>query len=117
MAPAIARETEPPASPQAELMPDAIRERDDPTRDTAGPGPIETLLPAALPDPDLPEPPASRRPGAGQDGPGETVVRVTIGRVEVRAAAPPVPAPRRRRAAGPRVGLADYLKARNEARR
>lgn len=37
-------------------------------------------------------------------------IRVTIGRVEVRAIPPPSPAPRRSSPAGPRLSLEDYLK-------
>ena len=64
---------------------------------------------------------ALRRQGpsvdASPEATPETVVRVKIGRVEVRATPSAVPAPRRRRAATPKLGLGDYLKARNEARR
>jgi len=56
-------------------------------------------------------------PDFSPDEPGETVVQVTIGRIDVRARAPStspaLPAPR----PSPRLGLADYLKGREERRR
>jgi hypothetical protein len=46
----------------------------------------------------------------------EPVIRVTIGRIEVRAVAPAAPAPPAARPAAPRLGLAEYLRRRGEGR-
>jgi hypothetical protein len=55
------------------------------------------------------------RRGVGRSA-AEPVVRVTIGRIEVRATAPaPPPAPAAR-PAGPRLSLEEYLRRRNEGR-
>jgi hypothetical protein len=52
-----------------------------------------------------------------EDEPSETVIRVNIGQIDVRMPQPP-PAPRPAgRSAGPRLTLADYLRARQERRR
>jgi hypothetical protein len=61
---------------------------------------------------------ASRRTAGGPAPAPETVVRVTIGRIEVRAAAPAAPrAPTQAaRSAGPRLTLEEYLRRRGEGR-
>ena len=50
-----------------------------------------------------------RSPAAEQSAGGDEVVRITIGRVDVRAVQPPAEAPARSRPAPPRMTLADYL--------
>ena len=55
-----------------------------------------------------------RRPAGAES---EPVVKVKIGRVDVRAVAPPSPPVRDRRPSGPKLTLGDYLRARNERRR
>lgn len=71
----------------------------------------ESALPGlAVPSPRAPSAETGTAPAA------EPVIRVTIGRIEVRAAAPappPAPAPR---PAGPRLSLEDYLRRRGEGR-
>ena len=57
-------------------------------------------------------PPAETQPRASE--PAEpAVIRVTIGRIEVRATTPPLPAAPRTRPPGPALALDDYLKKRN----
>ena len=68
-------------------------------------------LPTVEPDRRAPLPPAPE-----ESEPSETVVHVSIGRIDVRAAQPPAPAVRPARPAGPRLTLTDYLK-RREGRR
>ncbi len=83
-------------------------------------------LPAPLPRPaaatraerplPLAAPPmaAVQPPGPGPAAPPPQVIHVTIGRIEVRAAAAPTaPEPRRTSPAQPRVTLEDYLRRRN----
>jgi hypothetical protein len=48
--------------------------------------------------------------------PAEPVIRVTIGRIEVRALAPTAPTVPAARPAAPRLGLAEYLRRRGEGR-
>jgi hypothetical protein len=56
--------------------------------------------------------PAKTQPRASE--PAEpAVIRVTIGRIEVRATTPPLPAAPRTRPPGPALTLDDYLKQRN----
>jgi len=43
----------------------------------------------------------------------EPTIRVTIGRIEVRAVSPPAPPPRRTKQPAPKMSLDDYLRARN----
>jgi hypothetical protein len=71
----------------------------------------ESALPGlAVPSPRAPFAETGTAPAA------EPVIRVTIGRIEVRAAAPaPPPAPAAR-PAGPRLSLEDYLRRRGEGR-
>jgi hypothetical protein len=61
----------------------------------------------------LPAPVPAR--GSGPAAP-EPVIRVTIGRIEVRAFAPAAPAAPAARPAAPRLGLAEYLRRRGEGR-
>jgi hypothetical protein len=69
------------------------------------------------PDRHAPLPP-SLEERAAESEPSETVVHVSIGRIEVRAAQPPAaPEQRPARPSGPRLTLADYLKRREERRR
>jgi len=76
--------------------------------DSSSAGALSPAVAAAL---------APRRGAAASGGEAPTV-QVRIGRVDVRAPAPTPPAaPRRPRPAGPRMTLADYMKARREARR
>ena len=57
-------------------------------------------------------PPAETRPRASE--PTEpAIIRVTIGRIEVRATTPPLPPAPRTRPGGPALTLDDYLKQRN----
>jgi hypothetical protein len=71
---------------------------------TAGPTPV--AVPAAARAED-------DGPLLGRREPPAPVVRVTIGRIEVRAVAPPAPAPRAK-PPGPRLTLESYLRARSE---
>lgn len=61
---------------------------------------------------------SQRRPATSQDG-AAPIVRVTIGRIEVRAAAPPTTTPTSRRAKekSPALTLDAYLRSRKEGRR
>jgi hypothetical protein len=63
-------------------------------------------------------PSPGRTGGRWERGPGgEVPIRVTIGRIEVRAAAPaPPPAVQIRPVAGPRMNLEDYLRRRREGK-
>ena len=80
----------------------------------AAPAPI-VVTPQVAAVPEITRPEVAREPIA----PSPPIVRVTIGRVEVRArmpAAPPAPAPAPRRRE-PTLSLTDYLKQRDEGRR
>jgi hypothetical protein len=48
---------------------------------------------------------------------GNTQIKVSIGRIEVKAITPPVPARTKPSRPGPRLTLEDYLKQRNEGKR
>lgn len=58
------------------------------------------------------QPSASEARSATQMPEAAPTIRVTIGRIEVRAVTPPTPAPQRS-ASAPRVSLDDYLRGRN----
>jgi hypothetical protein len=99
----------------AALAPDAAT---DPAADgTLGPQPAAAHVPAAnrVARP-MPTAPALPRPASRQPAVAETVVRVNIGRVEVRAIMPPTPPPAPA-PAQPRstMSLAEYLKRRDRA--
>jgi hypothetical protein len=74
------------------------------------------LVPPKADSPAMPpSAPAEARPADRDDSP---VVKVTIGRVEVRAVAPPAPVRERRAApARPRMSLEEYLERRHGGRR
>ncbi len=60
---------------------------------------------------------AALPPSLEASEPSETVVQVSIGRIDVRAAQPAAPERRPARPSGPRLTLTDYLKRREERRR
>jgi len=79
----------------------AERNRESTREPAIQPIPIEQIVP-----PDVTQPRASE--------PAEpAVIRVTIGRIEVRATTPPLPAAPRTRPRGPALTLDDYLEQRN----
>jgi hypothetical protein len=97
MSPTPAAPSPAPAAPSTVQRPTAI------LLPSLRPAPAPLLAPS-LPTPDKPAPP----PAAA-----EPVIQVTIGRVEVRAAAPPAsPPPPRPAPAPPRMTLDEYLRAR-----
>jgi len=58
----------------------------------------------------------SHAKGAAKAPPAEPaapVIRVTIGRVDVRAVSAPAPPPRRQAPTGPKLSLEEYLRSRN----
>jgi hypothetical protein len=92
---------------------------------TAAPSPAEGLPPAVRPQPLVTLSPvaqrrAARSPAVAVEAPPRAatpVVRVTIGRVEVRAAPPPREVRAARSAPGPRLTLDAYLRQRDEGKR
>lgn len=74
-------------------------------------------LPTVEPDRHAPLPPSLLVSSAVDDGPSETVIRVSIGRIDVRTPPPPAPEARPARSAGPRLSLAEYLERREGRRR
>jgi hypothetical protein len=91
------------------------------------PPPLRPTVRSRLAEPDLPTvepsrgaPPLPAFEEQAESEPAETVIRIDIGRIDVRA--PQAPAAERRpagpaRPAGPRLTLSDYLKRRREGRR
>jgi hypothetical protein len=129
----ITIESSPPTSPEVTAQPSAVRmtqqESDHkmltplssgdaetyhlPPRVTAERNRESTREPAIQPiSIEQIAPPAKTQPRASE--PAEpAVIRVTIGRIEVRATTPPLPAAPRTRPPGPALTLDDYLKQRN----
>jgi len=66
--------------------------------------------------PRLASPRAGVRAEAGASPVAEPTIRVTIGRIEVRATAPAPPPVPAARPAGPRLTLEEYLRRRSEGR-
>jgi len=99
-----------PAVPGAEGAP--------PTPAGSAPGPREPLLPSRPKVSPASHQPPVAGPRRGAAAPPETVIRVTIGRVDVRAVPPARPPAREARAAPqPRLTLEGYLERRRGGRR
>jgi hypothetical protein len=81
-----------------------------------GDAPLPVIVPRAEPLPPMPTPrlaaaPASAHPAESAE-PAAPVIRVSIGRIEVRAAQPaPAPPPQPRPGGAPRLSLDDYLRS------
>lgn len=127
--PQVARGAAPPESPPSvTVRPTAVRVENRERRNPPSPRPGESESPSAQRasirprvdvETSLPVSRGERRNGSRQrtqDTPAEPAVRVTIGRVEVRAIQPASP-PAPRRLPEPRLTLEDYLRQRREGRR
>jgi hypothetical protein len=104
------------AAQPAWLVTPASRERAGATETVPTPKPALPPMPLPIPRP-APIMTHSRRASAAAAAPAPATVHVSIGRIEIRATPAPAKSPRNASPAAPRLGLDDYLKARNGGNR